>query len=119
MNLEGTIGCYRVYLDQSLDLPPRSEVLTVGRIQGNANAPMVNLGVGIIEPADQFTKSNRGLVTRTLTDGKEKVPVRIPNLKTMVKGCKGAPCWLNIALLAIYMKTLYAWSVVLTRSQSI
>ena len=81
LNLEGTIGCYRVYLDKSLDLPPRSEVLTVGRIQGNVNAPMVNLGVGIIEPVDQFTKSNRGLVARTLTDGQEKVPVRILNLE--------------------------------------
>ena len=45
----------------------------------NANAPMVNLGMGIIEPVDQFTKSNRGLVGRTLTDGPEKVSVKILN----------------------------------------
>ncbi|KAK3086715.1 hypothetical protein FSP39_022396 [Pinctada imbricata] len=78
--MEGNVGCYRVYLDESLHVPARSEVLALCSVHDKSGEVVSNLGVGMVEPIDSFTKSDRGLTARTLTDSPDKVPVRIMNL---------------------------------------
>ncbi|KAK3104661.1 hypothetical protein FSP39_007335 [Pinctada imbricata] len=78
--MEGNIGCYRVFLDETLNLPPMSEVVTMCPVQTQAGKPVTDLGLGIIEPIESFTKSDRALTARIVTDCSTRVPVRLMNL---------------------------------------
>ena len=80
MCMTGKIGCYRVFLDEAVVLLPRSEILTLCPVQTQSGKLVSDLGVGIVEPIESFTKSDRALTARTLTDNATKVPVRLMNL---------------------------------------
>ena len=59
MCMTGKIGCYRVFLDEAVVLPPRSEILTLCPVQTQSGKLVSDLGVGIVEPIESFTKSDR------------------------------------------------------------
>ena len=80
MCLTGKIGCYRVFLDEAVVLPPRSEILTLCPVQTKSGRLVSDLGVGIVEPIESFIKIDRALTARALTDNATKVPVGLMNL---------------------------------------
>ena len=80
LEMAGQIGCYRVCLDKPLSVPSRAEIVTFCEVRNRTGDVMSELGLGVVEPIDQFTKSDRGLVARTLSNCSDKVPVRIMNI---------------------------------------
>ena len=79
--VEGEIGCYRIALSNTLSIPPRSEIITLGEACLNEKET-VPIGFGLIEPDETFIKSDNGLVGKALVHGDGKLPIRIMNLST-------------------------------------
>ena len=77
LHFEGQIGCYRVSVAQTVQLPPRSEVMVPGTVRGPV---LPNQQVGIVEPTQEFVDTNKGLLGRILVKNQEKVPLRFMNL---------------------------------------
>ena len=79
--VEGEVGCYRIALSNTLSIPPRSEIITLGEACLNEKET-VPIGFGLIEPDETFIKSDNGLVGKALVNADEKLPIRIMNLST-------------------------------------
>ena len=81
---EGFIGCYRVSVSETCSIPSRSEIIVYGKVH-IPDQEIMQKGLSLIEPEEAFTKSDRGLVARTLVDNNDRVPLRIMNTLSEVK----------------------------------
>ncbi|XP_053390200.1 uncharacterized protein LOC128553112 [Mercenaria mercenaria] len=75
LNCSGPIGCYRVVVAEKVEIPARSEVI----IQGKSIDPIIDKGLYVTEPNENFVSNNKGFIARALVEAKEKVPIRILN----------------------------------------
>jgi hypothetical protein len=62
-NIQGQIGCYRVTVSETVVMPPQSEIVVNGKV--NDRFPIL-FKVGLVEPTEDFRKSDKALVGRTL-----------------------------------------------------
>ena len=76
---EGSIGCYRISVGETYNIPPRSEILVYGDVNVSEK-DYLPYGVSLVEPEEMFTKSECGLVAKSLVDNSKRVPLRIMNL---------------------------------------
>ena len=74
LQFDGQIGCYRIAMAETVNMPPRSEIIVKGNIKDTV-LPFAQLG--IVEPTQEFVKSDKGLLGRTLVEVHEQVPLRI------------------------------------------
>ena len=76
---EGISGSYKVSIVNRISIPPRTEVVTQGKIcaTGDGKLPA---RAAIIEPVEKFLRSDIGVVAKTLVRSQEIVPIRIANL---------------------------------------
>ena len=76
LKLSGKLGCYRVTVSETVEIPPMSEII----IQGKVSTPTLRKDdLGIIEPAGKTVLNNKGLVAKTLVHTKDTVPLRMVN----------------------------------------
>ena len=81
---EGHFGCFRVAVADTVNIPPRSEIVTLGNVC-LLKGELAPNGVGLIEPEDKFLHSDRALVAKSLVNKGETVPLRLMNPTTDVK----------------------------------
>ena len=81
---EGSIGCYRISVGETCNIPPRSEILVYGDVNVSEKDYLPD-GVSLVEPEEMFTKSEHGLVAKALVGNSKRVPLRIMNLSQDVK----------------------------------
>jgi hypothetical protein len=74
---EGQIGCYRVATAETVSVPPRSEIVVEGRVNDHISD---HSQIGIIEPTDEFIKTEKGFVEGILVRSRDEVPLRLMNL---------------------------------------
>ena len=69
---EGSIGCYRVSVSETCRIPPRTEMIVYGDVHMpyRENIPT---GYGLIEPDENFAKSDRALIAKTLVSNAKRV----------------------------------------------
>ena len=81
---EGSIGCCRVSVSETCSIPPRTEMIVYGDVHMpyRENIPT---GYGLIEPDENFAKSDCDLIAKTLHSNAKRVPLRIMNVSTYVK----------------------------------
>ena len=72
---------YRMALSNTLSIPPRSKIITLGEACLNEKETEP-IGFGLIEQDETFIKSDNGLVGKALVNADEKLPIRIMNLST-------------------------------------
>jgi hypothetical protein len=65
LQFDGQIGCYRIAMAETVNMPPRSEIIVKGKIKDTV-LPFAQLG--IVEPTQEFVKSDKGLLGRTLVE---------------------------------------------------
>ncbi|XP_055997862.1 uncharacterized protein LOC130047262 [Ostrea edulis] len=65
LEFEGRIGCFRIVALETVSIPSKTEIVTTGKVVVPDNNEM-NLDVGVVEPAETFLSSDRGLVGRTV-----------------------------------------------------
>ena len=81
---QGSIGCYRISVSETCSIPLRSE-MTVYENVNISEKDYLSAGVSLIEPEESFTKTDRGLVAKTLVENNKSVPLRIMNVSSDVK----------------------------------
>ena len=64
---EGSIGCYRISLGEPCSIPPRTEIIVHGDVNISEDDYMPE-GVNLVEPEESFTKTDRGLIVKTLVE---------------------------------------------------
>ena len=68
--------CRRVTVRKTLVVPPRSEVIVPGELDGHFETE----SIGILEPTEKLLKSNQLLLAKTVVDtGNPTIPVRLMN----------------------------------------
>jgi hypothetical protein len=73
-DIQGQIGCYRVSVSETVVIPPQSEIVVNGKV--NDRFPIL-FKVGLVEPTEDFRKSDKALVGRTLVKTNKDIPLRI------------------------------------------
>ena len=81
---EGSIGCYRISVGETCNIPPRSEILVYRDVNVSQKDYLPD-GVSLLEAEEMFTKSECGLVAKALVGNNKGVPLRIMNLSQDVK----------------------------------
>ena len=81
---EGSIGCYRISVGETCNIPPRFEILVYGDVNVSEKDYLPD-GVSLVEPEEMFTKSECGLVAKALVGNSKSVPLQIRNLSKDVK----------------------------------
>ena len=74
----GKVGCYRVIVKDGVPVPSRSEVILEGKL---VDWNCADDSIGVLESAEEFLSSNRGVIARTVVKAGDKVPIRYANLK--------------------------------------
>ena len=84
MQQEGWFGCYKIALGETINIPPRTEIIVNGTIctPDGMSRPT---GFGIVEGGEKFVNTEKGLVARTLVECGERIPVRMMNVSSEVK----------------------------------
>jgi hypothetical protein len=82
-NIQGQIGCYRVTVSETVVMPPQSEIVVNGK--ANDRFPIL-FKVGLVETTEDFRKSDKALVGRTLVKT-NKVPVGNPSWRFLYRPC--------------------------------
>ena len=77
MNVEGKIGCYRISVSETINIPSMSEVIIEGKVNVS---PLQNSRLGIIEPTEKSLMTGKGMVAKALVETRDIVPVRVVNL---------------------------------------
>ena len=72
----GKVGCYRVIVKDTVPVPSRSEVILEGKL---VDWNCADDSIGVLESAEGFLSSNRGVIARTLVKAGDKVPIRYAN----------------------------------------
>jgi len=75
---EGTLGCYRVSMMDTVSIPPQSELICEGRIRV-AKDQQLPKDLYIAEASEKFSKSGKGFVARTVVNASDTVPIRMLN----------------------------------------
>ena len=76
LNMTGKIGCYRVTISNTVEIPPRSEIIT----EGTVHMPVIRKqNVTIVEPIDQSYITGKGIVAKALVHTNDKIPLRLLN----------------------------------------
>ena len=71
LNLSGKIGCYRITVSETVELPARSEMI----INGNVRiSDFRQDDLGIVEPTANLYKTGQGLVTKALVRATAVIP---------------------------------------------
>ena len=81
-NIQGQIGCYRVTVSETVVIPPQSEIVVNGKV--NDRFPIL-FKVGLVEPTEDFRKSDKALVGRTLVKTNKDIPLRLMNVSSQPK----------------------------------
>ena len=77
LKLTGKLGCYRVTVSKTIEIPSRSELI----VEGTVSTPVLRQSdLGIIEPTEKSYQTGRGLVAKALIHASNKVPIRMINL---------------------------------------
>jgi hypothetical protein len=88
-NIQGQIGCYRVTVSETVVMPPQSEIVVNGKV--NDRFPIL-FKVGLVEPTEDFRKSDKALVGRTLVKTNKDIPLRLMNVSSQ-PSCLAYPVW--------------------------
>lgn len=83
----GKIGCYRVTDNEQLNLPPRTETVTLGHVDipdYNSCNPFLEQ-THLIEPVEKFKGEDQLLLGRTLINADKLVTIRLLNLSDDIK----------------------------------
>ncbi|PJE78407.1 hypothetical protein CI610_02660 [invertebrate metagenome] len=75
---QGTLGCYRVSMKETLSIAPRSEVICEGIVQVPDSEQLPD-DTFIMESSERFMKKGQALVARTIVNAGETVPLRLLN----------------------------------------
>ena len=70
-------GCYRAVVSETATLPPRTESILNGEVENRAT---VTFKVGIVEPADDYGKTEKALVGRALVSNDKTISLRLMNI---------------------------------------
>jgi hypothetical protein len=81
-NIQGQIGCYRVTVSETVVIPPQSEIVVNGKV--NDRFPIL-FKVGLVEPTEDFRKSDKALVGRTLVKTNKDIPLRLMNVQPLLR----------------------------------
>ena len=77
LNIAGKIGCYRITVSETVEIPSRSEVI----IQGKVHMPaFCSNDLAIVEPTDTSFLSGKGIIAKALVHADNIVPLRLINL---------------------------------------
>ncbi len=77
LNMTGKVGCYRVTVSETVEVPSRSEMV----IEGKVTVPRIRKDdLGLVEPIECSFKSGNGLVAKTLVHTNDTIPLRVMNL---------------------------------------
>lgn len=83
----GKIGCYRVTVNEHLNLPPRTETVTIGHVDiPDYNSCNLFLEqTHLIEPVEKFKGEDQLLLGRTLVNADKLVTIRLFSLSDDIK----------------------------------
>ena len=77
VQIAGQIGCYRVVVSETVTLPPRTESIVNGQVENSAPD---SFKVGLVEPTDDYRKTEKALVGRALVSNDKTIPLRLMNI---------------------------------------
>jgi len=77
VQISGQIGCYRVVVSETVTLPPRTESIVNGKVE---NRVPVSFKVGLVEPTDDYRKTEKALVGRALVSNDKTITLRLMNI---------------------------------------
>ena len=82
LKLAGKLGCYRVTMSETVEIPPMTEMI----IEGKVSTPALRTNdLGIIESAEKMFQDGKGLVAKSLVHTNGTVPLRMINLGNEVE----------------------------------
>ncbi|KAK3102810.1 hypothetical protein FSP39_014067 [Pinctada imbricata] len=77
---QGPVGCFRIVANETVTIPPRSELVFQGRTVNLSEDDISKYDLGLIEPSAKFIGSQRGLVARAVVQVNTTLPVRMVNV---------------------------------------
>ncbi|MCG7879813.1 MAG: RNase H-like domain-containing protein, partial [Candidatus Thiodiazotropha endolucinida] len=77
LSCQGSLGCYRVVVSEKVTIPARSELILPGKVSEKA---ILKENLCLIEPTDKLLEKGTVLGAKSLTHGRQDLPIRIMNL---------------------------------------
>ncbi|CAC5368128.1 Retrovirus-related Pol polyprotein from transposon 412 [Mytilus coruscus] len=84
--VQGHIGCSRVAISETVNIPPRSEIVVNGAITDEVPD---SFEVGLVEPTDDYKRTDKAIVGRALDAKSKNIPLRLMNLSSQIQTLYG------------------------------
>ncbi|KAK3083081.1 hypothetical protein FSP39_013432 [Pinctada imbricata] len=92
----GHFGCFRVAVSETLNIPPKPELIAKCNVCLNDGLTLPP-GDSLIEPDENFLASDRGLIGKLLVSNNKRVPIRIMNVSDDVKVIRAGTVVANLS----------------------